>query len=85
MNADPTVPAAAAALEMRCTVLLFGTIAMRNDAVPLPSALVAVRATVAVVVLVGVPEMMPVAASKTRPAGSPVAANVVGRFVAVTA
>ena len=53
-------------------------------ALPVPPALLALIVTVYVPVVVGVPEMSPVAASKVRPGGNvPVTPKLVGLLVAV--
>ena len=51
-------------------------------AVPVPLALVAVRVTVELPAALGVPEIRPVVALTDRPEGNPVAAYLVGEFVA---
>ena len=52
-------------------------------AVPVPALLVALRTTLAVPLVVGVPEIRPVAAFTTSPDGKPVAPKLVGLLVAV--
>ena len=55
-----------------------------NVLVPVPPALVALRATLEVPAVVGVPEMSPVAVLMDRPAGNPVALKLVGLLEAVS-
>src|SRR5437667_10157520 len=60
-----------------------GLIVSASDWVPVPPALVALRVSVEVPAVVGVPEMSPVVALIVRPAGSPLAPKLVGLLVAV--
>src|SRR5438552_1915982 len=60
-----------------------GLIVSASDWVPVPPALVALRVTVEVPAVVGVPAMSPVVALIVRPAGSPLAPKLVGLLVAV--
>jgi hypothetical protein len=52
-------------------------------AVPVPALLVALRETVDVAAVVGVPEIRPVVVFTERPAGNPVAPKLVGVLEAV--
>ena len=54
-----------------------------NVALPVPPALVALRVTVYVPAVVGVPEINPVLVFTVSPPGSPVALKLVGLLVAV--
>ena len=51
--------------------------------VPVPPALVALKLTLEVAAVVGVPEIKPVVVLIDKPAGSPVALKLVGEFEAV--
>ena len=51
--------------------------------VPVPPALVALKLTLEVPAVVGVPEIKPVVVLIDKPAGSPVALKLVGEFEAV--
>ncbi len=55
----------------------------RNVAVPVPALLVALRVTFEVPLVVGLPEIRPVAAFTISPDGKPVAPKLVGLLVAV--
>ena len=59
-----------------------GWIVRARAALPLPPALVALSVTVEVPAAVGVPEIKPLVALTARPAGSPVAAKLVGELLA---
>ena len=54
-----------------------------RDAVPVPPALVALKATVETPAAAGVPEMRPVVVLTDMPAGKPAALKLVGLLVAV--
>src|SRR5260221_12000022 len=56
-----------------------GLIVMVRVLVPVPPALVALKATLTVAEETGVPEIRPVAVLTDKPPGSPVAVKVVGR------
>ena len=66
LTTDATAEAGAAGARLLITFNI-------RVAVPLPLALVAVKVTSLCPKAVGVPEIIPVAASKLRPAGKPVA------------
>jgi len=55
----------------------------RNVAVPVPALLVALSVTFELPMVVGLPEIRPVAAFTTSPAGRPVAPKLMGLLVAV--
>ena len=59
-----------------------GRTAIRRDFVPPPAPLLAVRVTVALPAVEGVPLMTPLVAFTVRPLGRPVALNVRGKLVA---
>src|SRR2546422_3159438 len=79
LNATPTWPVAVPALVMTGVA---GVIVTVSVWVPVPPALVALRATVEAPALVGVPAMSPLVALSARPAGNPVASKLVGLLVA---
>ena len=60
-----------------------GLIVMVRVLVPVPPALVALRVTLDVPAVVGVPEINPVAVFTVNPAGNPVALKEVGLLLAV--
>ena len=59
-----------------------GWIVSARVAFPVPPELVALSVTVEVPAVVGVPEIRPLAVLTARPAGSPVAAKLVGELLA---
>jgi len=60
-----------------------GLIVRVSVAVPVPPALLALKLTVELPAVVGVPEINPVTVLIVKPPGSPVALKLVGLFVAV--
>jgi len=66
-----------------CQAYYFLVTVNRNVAVPVPALLVALRVTFEVPLVVGLPEIRPVAAFTTSPDGKPVAPKLVGPLVAV--
>ena len=81
MNGTLTWPFAMVELVITGMAIL---IVIVRVALPVPPALLALIVTVYVPVVVGVPEMSPVAAVNVRPGGrEPVAAKLVGLLVAV--
>ena len=74
------MPVAVPALEMTGAG---GLMVRVKVLVPVPPALVALKLTLEVAAVVGVPEISPVAVLIDRPAGSPVALKLVGEFEAV--
>ena len=80
MNGDPTIPTAAALLEIRAASGPAET-AIFKVALPVPAAFVAESATVNVPDAVGVPVIQPVVALSESPGGSP-AAKLAGALLA---
>ena len=74
------MPVAVPALEMTGAG---GLIVRVSVLVPVPPPLVALKLTLEVPAVVGVPEIKPVVVLTVRPAGSPVALKLVGEFEAV--
>jgi hypothetical protein len=74
------VPDAVAALVITGVA---GLIVNVSVSVPVPPALVALKVTLVVAAVVGVPEIRPVVVLTVRPAGNPVALKEVGLFEAV--
>ena len=83
MNGVPTIPTAAALLEILESSGLDET-AIFKVALPVPAAFVAVSGMAKFPVAVGRPEIAPVAGLSASPAGKFAAANVVGAFVPET-
>ena len=79
MKGTPVWPIAVAALLITG---LAGLTVSVNVFVPVPLALIAFRVTLVVAVVVGVPEMSPVAVLTVNPAGSPVAPKLDGELAA---
>ena len=80
LNATPTWPVAVVELVITGVA---GLIVRVRVAVPVPPELAALKLTLELPAVVGVPEMSPVTVSTDNPAGSPVALKLVGLLVAV--
>ena len=70
LNGVPTVPAAVNGLLVMIGATPAGATVIVSAALPVPTAFVAPSNTGVVPTVVGVPEMIPVVALRTRPAGS---------------